>query len=141
MLDLKQTLVNLRGFEDNEFLEQYCTLIERHKRIPKRARVTNAHHIIPKSWFKINNYEIDNSLINLVNLPYREHVLAHYYLCLCTVGKLQYANQLAFFCLITRKKKLNVVEKQLVHNLPMYNNIYESYCKNSKISYSVYTED
>ena len=141
MLDLKQTLVNLKGFEDNEFLDQYCILIERHARTSKRARVTNAHHIIPKSWFKINNQEIDNSLINLVNLPYREHVLAHYYLCLCTVGKLQYANQLAFFCLITRKKKLNIVEKQLVHNLPMYNNIYESYCKNSKISYSRYTED
>lgn len=141
MLDLKQTLVNLKGFEDNEFLDQYCTLIERHTRTSKRARVTNAHHIIPKSWFKINNQEIDNSLINLVNLPYREHVLAHYYLCLCTVGKLQYANQLAFFCLITRKKKLNIVEKQLVHNLPMYNNIYESYCRNSKISYSRYTED
>lgn len=141
MRDLRSTIVEMHGFVDNEFLEQYCTLVERHRRTTKQASVTNAHHIIPRSWFDINKKEVDNSLSNLVNLPYREHVLAHYYLCLCTTGKLQYANQLAFFCLLTRKKKMNVVEKQLVHKLPMYNIIYESYCNNLKTKYSNYSED
>lgn len=80
---------------------------------------------------------VDNTLSNLVNLEYREHVLAHYYLCLCTTGKLQYANELALICLSTRKK-LNPSEKQLVQQLPLYNNIYENYLnhKRSKIDLS-----
>lgn len=139
MLDTKTTLMSLEGFIDNEYLSAYCMLIDRNKRSPRKPRVTNSHHIIPKSWFKLNNVTVDNSLVNLVNLVYREHVLAHYYLCLCTSGKLQYANELALFCLISRKK-LNVVDKQLLTNLPLYNKIYEDYSQKKKMNYKLYED-
>ena len=88
----------------------------------------------------MNKLPVDNSLSNLVNLVYREHVLAHYYLCLCTVAELQYANQLALICLLSRKK-LNSVDKQLVTTLPLYKNIYESYIKNRQNGMQLYKED
>ena len=132
MMNVKETLLSLNGFVDNEYLEHYCSLVERNTRTPQRGGLTNKHHIIPKSWFKLNNKEIDNTMSNLVNLVYREHVLAHYYLCLCTTGELLFANELALVCLCSRKK-LNVVDKQLVTKLPLYNNIYED-CKQKKQS-------
>ena len=101
MKELKKTLLSKRGFLDNEFLEKYCSLVERNMNTGVRHRITNAHHIIPKAWFKLNHHEVDNSQQNLVNLVYREHALAHYYLCLCTEKELQYANELAFICLIS----------------------------------------
>ena len=123
---LKNRLCNLDDFLDNEYLIKYCQLIERNRHT-KNVKGTNKHHIIPKSWFKLNSQAVDNSINNLVTLTYRDHVLAHYFLCLCTTGKLQYANQLALMCL-TNRKKLNIVEKQLIARLPLYNNIYEQ-CK------------
>ena len=140
MYNVKETLLSKRGFVDNEFFEMYCRLIERNTRTPIRHRITNSHHILPKAWFKINKQTVDNTQSNLVNLVYRDHVLAHYYLCLCTTDELQYANELALMCLFSRKK-LNVVDKQLVTKLPLYNNIYESYIKHKKSNFQLYTED
>ena len=80
MLNIRQTLRNSKYFIDNEYLEKYCQLIERNRRTPIRAKVTHKHHIVPKSWFKLTNTSINNDLNNLVNLTYRDHFLAHYYL-------------------------------------------------------------
>lgn len=137
MHNVKETLLSKEGFILNEYLDLYCFLIERNTRTPQRNRITNKHHIIPKAWFKLNNKEIDNSISNLVNLVYRDHVLAHYYLCLCTSNELQYANELALFCL-TSRKKLNSVDKELIHKLPLYNNIYEDYRTKKARSYKLY---
>lgn len=140
MRDVKQTLLNHNGFIDNEYLDLYCRLVERNGRTQIRHGVTNSHHIIPKSWFKLNKQTVDNTQSNLVNLVYREHVLAHYYLCLCTTDELQFANELALMCLLNRKK-LNVVDKQLIMGLPLYNNIYEHYKQLRKDNYQLYRED
>lgn len=140
MRDVKQTLLNHNGFIDNEYLDLYCRLVERNGRTQIRHGVTNSHHIIPKSWFKLNKQLVDNTQSNLVNLVYREHVLAHYYLCLCTTDELQFANELALMCLLNRKK-LNVVDKQLIMGLPLYNNIYEHYKQLRKDNYQLYRED
>lgn len=137
MCDVYATLRNLPGFIDNEYLRMYCRLIEQNTRTRQLPKVTHAHHIIPKSWFKLNNQEVDNSLVNLVNLVYRNHVLAHYYLCLCTTGALQYANELALVCLYSRNK-LNIVDKQLFRLLPLYNSIYEDYENKKKSNYKLY---
>jgi len=139
MINTKQTLLSCDSFIDNEYLDKYCLLVDRNTKTNVRHGLTNAHHIIPKSWFKLNNLPIDNSLSNLVNLIYREHVLAHYYLCLCTSGKLQYTNELALICLSTRKK-LNVVDKQLVTKLPLYNIIYENYCEHKRMYVNFYED-
>lgn len=137
MLDIYNTLKTQKYFIDNEYLQKYCQVIERNRRTPVRARVTHKHHIVPKCWFKLTNSEINNELNNLVNLPYREHFLAHYYLCLCTEDPFKYANQLALMCLQSLKNK-NVVDKQLLHRLPLYNNIYEDYMQKLRSNYKLY---
>ena len=141
MFNVKESLLNSTGFVDNEFLDLYVRLVERNTRTPQRARITNKHHIVPKSWFNINKKVVDNSISNLVNLVYRDHVLAHYYLCLCTTGKLQYANELAFFCLLSRNNKLTIADKHLMHSLPLYNTIYESYKQKKHIHYDNYGDN
>ena len=140
MYDIKNTLRVLSGFVDNEYLDKYCSLITRNTRTVRKGGLTNSHHIIPKCWFKLNNQSVDNSQQNLVNLIYREHALAHYYLCLCTINELQYANELAFMCLITRKK-LNIVDKQLITGLPLYIKIYESYKHHKHNNFQLYNKD
>ena len=126
-------------FIDNEYLQKYCQVVERHRRTGVRARLTHKHHIIPKSWFKLTNNVINNDLNNLVNLPYREHFLAHYYLCLCTEDPFRYANQLALMCLQS-KNRVNMVDKQLMQCLPLYNNIYEDYIYKLRSGYKLYEE-
>lgn len=137
MKDTYNTLVTLNGFVDNEYLHRYVSLVERNTNTSVRGHKTNKHHIIPRCWFKLNHCSVDNSLSNLVNLVYREHVLAHYYLCLCTTDKLQYANELALVCLVSRKN-LNSVDKQLVTTLPLYNKIVEDFKIKKQSNYQLY---
>ena len=42
---------------------------------------------------------------------------------------------------LLNRKKLNVVDKQLVMGLPLYNNIYEHYKQLRKDNYQLYRED
>ena len=139
MRNVYGTLRNLDYFIDNKYLQKYSQLIERHTRTPSKPSQTHKHHILPKSWFKLTGNVINNDLNNLVNLPKREHVLAHYYLCLCTEDPFKYANQLALMCLQTHKT-LNIVEKQLLYDLPMYNNIYEDFLQKRQKNYRLYED-
>jgi hypothetical protein len=127
-------------FIDNEFLHKYCCIIDRH-RVRKYVRgKTNRHHILPRAYFKITHQSVNNDPTNLVDLPYREHALCHYYLCLCTKDPLKYANELALMCLISRKK-MSVVDKQLVESLPQYSQIYADYINKKRTGYQLYLED
>ena len=137
MCDVYDTLRVKNYFIDNEYLKKYCQLIERNRRTKLKARITHKHHIIPKSWFKLTNKVINDDLNNLVNLNKRDHFLAHYYLCLCTEDPFKYANQLALVCLQSNKN-LNIVDKQLIQCLPLYNNIYEDYLTKLKSNYKLY---
>ena len=123
MRDLYKTLRSLDYFIDNEYLLKYTQIVERNRRTRVRGKQTHKHHIIPKCWFKLTDNDINNDLENLVNLPCREHFLAHYYLCLCTEDPFKYANELALQCLLSNSR-INIVDKQLLQRLPMYNNIY-----------------
>lgn len=141
MFNIYDTLRYMKYFIDNEYLKKYCQLVERHKRTAIQPRVTHKHHIIPRSWFRLTSNNINDDLNNLVNLPTREHILAHYYLCLCTEDPFKYANQLALVCLQESKKFCNNIDKLLLQRLPLYNNIYEDYIHKRKINYSLYLEE
>lgn len=137
MKNLKETLLSLNGFVNNQYLDKYVQLVEMNVRTPNRKGKTNRHHIVPKAWFSINGVPVDNNPTNLVTLNYREHILAHYYLCLCTKGKLLYANELALECLKSRSK-LGEQNRQLIEGLPLYNIIYTDYIKKKKSNYKLY---
>lgn len=100
---LKDRLLETNYFIDNIYLEKYIWLVQKNINTSPQAQVTNIHHIIPKAYYRLSNLEVDNSKENLVNLSYTNHILVHYYLCLCTKGKLKQSQLFAFFSLVSRK--------------------------------------
>ena len=65
---LKQELLLLGVFKNNEYLDQYVTLIKQNKDTKKEKFITEQHHIIPRVYYKYTGQDIDNSAQNLVHL-------------------------------------------------------------------------
>lgn len=83
MEELKNKLLDLDIVIDNDYLNKYITLIQTNAVTLRQRNKTQRHHIIPKWYYKKNNLPCDNSPENLVNLEYKDHILAHYYLEKC----------------------------------------------------------
>lgn len=80
---LKDKILNTGYFLDNEYLDAYLDLISKNTESRRVKGKTQRHHIIPREYFVLNKISVDNSTENLVNLLYKDHILAHYYLALC----------------------------------------------------------
>lgn len=126
--ELKEKLLATEYFINNEYLNKYCELVKQNEFTEKQENKTNNHHILPKSYFKMLKIPIDNSPKNLVNLLYKDHILAHYYLCLCTKGILKYRLANAFLHLVNRKWKY--IEFNPETDLEYFQYIREEFCKN-----------
>lgn len=113
--EIKTELLNIGVVKDNEYLDQYIELIYKNKDTKKQTYKTQKHHIIPKCYYKSRGLKTDNSPKNIVNLLYKDHILAHYYLCLCVSSKeLKYPFLLAFTYLINR---VDVLKNTQIDNL------------------------
>lgn len=123
--ELKNKLLATEVFIDNEYLDQYCELIISNLNQEKIKCQTQGHHIVPKCYFISNELNIDNSEENLINLLYKDHILAHYYLCLCTEGNLQYKLANAFFHLTARKWNYEDFDPET--DLSEYQRLYEGW--------------
>ena len=84
MLNIKDELLKTTCFIENEYLDKYVALIESNSEQPQICFKTTAHHIIPKYCFKIINKEVDNTSLNLVDILYKDHILAHFFLAQCS---------------------------------------------------------
>lgn len=84
MLNIKDELLKTTCFIENEYLNRYVELIESNCDQNQICFKTTAHHIIPKYCFKVIGKEIDNTSLNLVNLLYKDHILAHFFLAECS---------------------------------------------------------
>ena len=82
-MDIKQKLLSLDIFNDNEYFKSYVELITNNIERKPIIHQTQRHHIIPKYYFKKNNLKCDNSKYNIVNLYYKDHIIAHYFLSHC----------------------------------------------------------
>lgn len=130
-MELKIKLLQLNIVEDNQYLDKYCQLVANNRKTNYEKGKTHKHHIIPKSYYKINNIPVDNSNSNLVNLLFKDHILAHYYLALCSLNlDFKYANELAFRYL-TNNNKYPIAdnEREILSSLPCYQELYEEGCK------------
>lgn len=121
---LKENLINLNLFLNNEYLDKYVQLIYNSAQLIYDAQKMQKHHIIPRSYYMIKQIPVNNSETNLVTLLYKDHILAHYYLSLCTVGDLQQAMRNAFMMLTNFRPEFNA------HLLDKYQQIYEEWCNN-----------
>ena len=127
-MNIKETLLQTKEFIDNEYLDKYIELIEHNKNTNYIKFECNRHHIIPRYVFRKKNIPIDNSDNNLVNLFYKDHLLAHYYLSACAIGKGKYWNLYGLFRISGLKScdKLNI---DFIKNLDDYQKIYEEAVK------------
>ena len=89
---LKTKLVEL-GYLDNEYLDKYIELVFVNLNT-KKTRSSQAHHVIPvidywnsdepydrQAALKLTRQDATNTVINLL---YKDHLLAHAYLTLCS---------------------------------------------------------
>lgn len=129
--ELKIKLLNSGHFKDNEYLSKYCELIESNLSTKQEKYKTQKHHILPKCYFKLVGQKINNSKTNLINLSYKHHILAHYYLCLCTEGKFK---ALLFNGLVhlLNSKSLKLEDFKKL-DLDKYQRLYEEWKINSSL--------
>lgn len=90
---VKTRLIEL-GYIDNEWLDKYLELIEANLETKKSKKSTQAHHAIPVNsyWTSDEPYNRKEALklaredkVNfVVNLLYKDHLIIHSYLTLCT---------------------------------------------------------
>ena len=123
-MNVKEKLLSTQIIEDNEFLDKYVDLIQKNRSLDYINKKTQRHHIIPVCYYKEINYPVDNSKENLVNLYYKDHVLAHYYLALCSVGKFKYQNLEPIF-IIMGHKNFPLSEQNILEKLPEIQRLYE----------------
>lgn len=131
-MTLKEKLMATELFLDNEHLQAYVRLIENNYSTKKQKNKTQQHHIIPKVAFLLYNWEGMNNKQNLVNLLYKDHILAHYYLALA--AKQSYFQHKMFISINfilgrARQAKLNIeqLQKEFMDNIDLnqYQELYE----------------
>lgn len=89
----KSKLLEL-GYLDNEWLDKYLELLEANLKTPSDRRRTQEHHAVPvnsywtstepynrKEALKLSRLDKNNFKVNLL---YKDHLLIHSYLTLCT---------------------------------------------------------
>lgn len=127
---LKSSLLSLGFVLDNQYLDKYVELVNSNIFTKKLAFKTQQHHIVPRYYYKYNKLILDNSKENLINLCYKDHVLAHYYLALCSSkDEYRYANELALNIIFRQEKYKKsssyIDEKTMIENLEHYQQLYE----------------
>lgn len=125
--ELKEKLLNTNYFIDNDYLDKYCELIVNNLKTEKIINETERHHILPKSYFKIIESKIDNSSSNTINLKFQYHILAHYFLVLSTMGKLNNCMMGAFYFLTYRLSTNSDIKSMMLE----YENLKKKYVKDT----------
>lgn len=134
MNNILEKLVRTNLFDaESRYLKLYVELIISNLSQEKIKFKTQEHHIIPKSYYKDNCLEVDNSKDNLVNLLYKDHILAHYYLALASTDKLfKYQNTMAIQH-VFGNKHVNCEEINIsTLNLDLYQSLYEEAMQHQK---------
>lgn len=96
----KNTLLDLNLVKDNIYLDLYVNLINDNLQNKRVRYETQKHHIIPRYYYRKNNLKINDTKNNIVYLSHYNHLLAHYYLELCSHNNYKYLNGYALSRLI-----------------------------------------
>ena len=130
----KQHLLEKNLIIDNDYANLYVELINLNKDLLPVKNSTQKHHIIPKYYYRYNQEDIDDSDLNTINLYYKDHILAHYWLSLCSYSKyFKFANICALKYLLGINKYL-LENEDFLSNLNYLQELYEDYF-NSRADY------
>lgn len=83
MLFFKEQLLQTGYVEDNEYLDLYVQLVNANIKTKREKFKTQCHHCIPCACYESRSEASKDPLNLQVNLLFKDHILAHYYLCLC----------------------------------------------------------
>lgn len=122
---MKKLLLTTGYFIDNQYIDLYIDLIEKNSKT-KKSYNTQTHHILPRCYYSLIKEKVNDSDDNLAVLLYKDHILAHYYLCLCTKGILKHKLEAAFIMLCN----FNDINDFDHTKLDEYEKIYESLSHN-----------
>ena len=126
--ELKNKLIVLNNFIDNDYLDSYVELIITNSDTKKQKFKTNIHHIIPRCYYKLHQIEVDDSKENKVNLLYVDHIKAHYLLMNCTVGVLKQKCFGAFYYCCNKYRNITqIIESEL--DISIIQDNYIEWCK------------
>ena len=112
---LKNYLLSLGCFVDNEYLDEYLLLIEQPLSF-SNAEYIEKHHIIPRSYYNSDysksasneDISLNDPYNKLVELEYSDHFYAHWLLYNCTTNKLKSSNAKAILAMSGRSDILNI---------------------------------
>jgi len=127
-ISITTKLLDLGLVINNEYLIKYSDLMENNLQTKAEKFKTQKHHIIPKYYYKDKKISIDNSVNNLINLSYKDHILAHYYLALCSIERFKYANEMAIKFMVDT----DICDTSFLYNLDHFQELYTD----SKIKFS-----
>lgn len=81
---LKEKLLSEGFVVDNEYLDRYVHLMCSNVGRIREVHKTQRHHITPRYYYKHTKSAVDNSEDNIINLLFKDHIIAHCYLMLCS---------------------------------------------------------
>lgn len=126
---LRERLLSTDLFLENDYFEKYIDLINNNLITKKQSFKTQCHHILPAVVFKLNNWSNKDDKRNLVNLLYKDHILAHYFLALCCKDEeLSYKMYCALNFILGKIKQNNIDTMEFevfLKSLPKYQELYE----------------
>lgn len=124
--EIKKYLLSLNLVYNNEYLDLYFQVIKNNIETKWEKYKTQKHHIIPlfvyKKIYSLNKREeAENKKYTnwSVTMSYKEHLLCHYYLCLCAKHNwFLYGNYKALSYILENKTfKTNDLQEELKSNL------------------------
>lgn len=151
--NLKHILLGTNSYIENEFLEKYINLILNNLSTEYKKYETQAHHVIPVFHYGTNcNHERRKKIQKTaeedpnnfkINLLYKDHVLAHYYLSLCACDdRAVFANCLSLRRILEnayfKKSPFYIEESEFLLKL---DGIQDAYTKAAKLYQANLTEE
>jgi len=135
VLFLKEQLLQTGCVTDNEYLQLYEELINANLQTKSEKFKTQQHHSIPCACYDSRESANRDSKNLKVHLLFKDHILAHYYLCLCAKeSKFRYKMIAAVEFALGKSKNITNQDivasmKDWLLNNEAFQTIYEEYAK------------
>lgn len=113
---LKQKLLETNDFANCEALDKYCELIHINQNRESFSGRTQAHHILPRAWFKLYGKKLDSSPANIVELRISDHAKAHLFLFQAATNpkvKAQNAAAVRCMCNLFSEEQIDIAADEL----------------------------
>lgn len=130
--NLKHTLLETGIVVDNEYLDAYCELIQANNDTEIIVHQTQSHHIIPRYYFKTVDNSLETDPKNKVNVLYKDHILAHYYLALCSSTSAYKAKNVTALYKMSncpQTKIGDILAKDFINSLDHIQELYQEHAK------------